>query len=253
MKSRLLLLVITLLLAGCGSMNHQQQMEQSSQNKAESELNALFSQPYIDPLTRYLETNRNNPARTDELRKVRQERDRRCQVIADNYAKQKVTAQSVERFRRGYTYSCPRAVQAYASQLESKSTISKTAPDSPSITTEQIPAHVQSSDCYLLTSIKNYAEAIRVCEAPAASGDLRAQTNMATIHYELKRYELALKWTKLAAESSAEAAFLLARLYEQGQGVEANPQEALNWYQHAQQLGHTQAGSESLRLSHEIR
>lgn len=247
MKSRLLLLVITLLLAGCGSMSHRDQIEQSSQSETEAELNALFSQPYIDPLTRYLETNRNNPARADERRRVRQERDRRCQVIADNYAQQEVTAQSVERFRRGYNYSCPRAVQAYASQLESK----PVTPDSP-VVTEPAPLHAQSSDCYLLTSIKNYAEAIRVCEAPAASGDLRAQTNMATIHYELKRYELALKWTKLAAESSAEAAFLLARLYEQGQGVEANPQEALNWYQHAQQMGHAQAGSESLRLSHEI-
>ena len=257
MKSYLLLLVMMLLLAGCESMDRKSLMEQFTQKDTTSDLEALFSQPYIDPLTRYLEANQRNTALNDQLRQVRQERDRRCKVIADRYAKQEVTAESVDRFRRGYAYSCPQAVQAYARQLESKNApaqlVSEQRPEaSTAQPPEQPKSHPQASECYLLTSIKNYADAIRICDAPAKSGDLRAQTNLANIHYELKRYDSALHWAKQAAESSADAAFILARLYELGQGVESDQQEALSWYQYAQQMGHRQAGAEGLRLSREL-
>lgn len=257
MKSYLLLLVIMLFLAGCESLDRKSLMEQPTQKDTSSELEALFTQPYIDPLTRYLEANQGNTALNDELRQVRQERDRRCKVIADRFSEQAVTAESVDRFRRGYAYSCPQAVQAYANQLELQDTPAQPAPEQrpePSRTQppEQTKPHPQSSECYLLTSIKNYADAIRICDAPARSGDLRAQTNLANIHYELKRYDSALHWAKQAAESSADAAFILARLYELGQGVESDQQEALSWYQYAQQMGHHQAGAEGLRLSREL-
>lgn len=52
--------------------------------------------------------------------------------------------------------------------------------------------------------------------------------------YEREDFEAALKhYTKAAKKDEAEAQFKLGRLYERGEGTEADPAEALIWYTRA--------------------
>ncbi|MAW36321.1 MAG: hypothetical protein CMM68_04745 [Rhodospirillaceae bacterium] len=56
--------------------------------------------------------------------------------------------------------------------------------------------------------------------------------------YEREDFEAALKhYTKAAKKDEAEAQFKLGRLYERGEGTEADPAEALIWYTRAAEQG----------------
>ena len=72
--------------------------------------------------------------------------------------------------------------------------------------------------------------------------------------YQLKKgiEPPAAKWYGKAAEQgNAHAAFLLARLLEDGHGVLQNKSEAKVWYRKAADLGHAQARVEYNRLKGE--
>ncbi|RPJ03987.1 MAG: hypothetical protein EHM37_23955, partial [Deltaproteobacteria bacterium] len=71
------------------------------------EVQALKAQPYIDPLTRYLEQHRGDAARENYLAELETLRDQRCKAVAERYARQSRTAATFARFRAGYAFSCP--------------------------------------------------------------------------------------------------------------------------------------------------
>ncbi|MEP1217503.1 MAG: tetratricopeptide repeat protein [Marinobacter sp.] len=207
---------------------------------------ALFKQPYIDPLTDYLKEYGNDTDRAAVLRIIEHERDRRCKVIARDYAGEPATEQKLARYRAGYNYSCPEDVEAFAERVsrnrktEPPATIA--APD----TKQEDPApqsqHGQSlSDCYLLTTIRNYSAAREACRESAESGDSRSQANMAIIAHAFEDYVRAFEWAQKAAPVSGKASYLLGQMYHAGRGVEQNTEQAVYWYGKAASQGHKEA------------
>lgn len=194
---------------------------------AQREVETLFAQPYIDPLTQYLADTRGDTGKTDLRQRVRTERDHRCAVIAARYDAEPPTEQSLAAYRTGYEYSCPEDVAAYAQRL----TALRDQPEpEPAIGNTASPElSKQLNDCYLLTAIRNFSEAMKACRQPAVQGDIKAQTNMALMTYALKDYASAYHWAVAAAPHSVEAARLLGQMYTAGQGVEPDAEAAEKW------------------------
>ncbi|MEC7815883.1 MAG: tetratricopeptide repeat protein [Pseudomonadota bacterium] len=232
------------------------QPETSGPDRYRQEQQALFDQRYIDPLTHYLIEHAGDPDRADVLARVRQERDRRCGVIAEQFQKEPATDQTLARYNAGYAYSCPRQVAAFEDRVNaaraSKAATTDTAPNAdgkPQDATTPVISDQALSDCYLLTTIRNYSEAREACRAPAEKGDTRAQANMAIIAYAFETYDEALIWSRKAADRSGDAAFVLAQMYETGKGVDRDAAQADHWYRAAAEHGHKDARMALERLA----
>lgn len=246
----------------------------SDPERYRAELTELLEQPNIDPLTRYLEQHGNDADRTPVLARVRAEQEKRCQRVNDRFTREKPTSERAERFRAGYLYSCPEQVSAYQEALEKtqrsdREPVEDSAParrPTPATATEMDTASnglnrsdeqrspnasngtQQQSDCYLLTTIRNFSAARNACEGPARAGDARAQTNMAVIERAFENYPSAHQWAQMAADTSADACFLLGQMHESGQGVPVSAERAVSWYTKAVDLGHADAPAALERL-----
>ncbi|RAU16633.1 hypothetical protein DN062_17015 [Nitrincola tibetensis] len=235
----------------------QTSVQSSQRNHSQNrEINQLFAQPYIDPLTQYLERNRHRKELNSELNSVRAERDRRCAAIAERFNNQTLTPANLNRYRAGYLYSCPNDVNAYAQRLAASipqdatqkasaqnmdATQATNTLSSPS-RTDSPPSNTDAlKECYLLVSIRNYHEALTMCQPLAEQNDVAAQTQMARVHYALENYDQTLHWANRAAPRSAEAAYLLGQLHQKGHGTHTDLRQASLWYQRASSMGHTKA------------
>lgn len=244
--------------------------EPSTPDPHRQERQALFGQPYLDPLTHYLIEYQGDPARAATLKKVRQERDQRCETVAAQYADEPATEAVLKRYNASYGYSCPeqvalfekrvsrqKAQQASVQAAEPKPK-SKSEPEpkpKPESAPVPDPDPVDSaegerisdqalSDCYLLTSIRNFSAARKACNNPADNGDIRSQANMATIAYAFEDYTSALTWAEKAAPASGDAAFLLGQMYARGRGISQDTDKAVYWYNEAARQGHKEAQAE---------
>lgn len=253
MYRRFISVLTILLLSGCAGINGERLSEaspeilagstevvpetvtQSEQNPYEQERQALFDQPYIDPLTDYLKEHGNDTDRESVLQQIRKERDRRCQAIAADYEAESATEQNLARYRAGYNYSCPADVEAFARRVDDNRHEKKNQP-APENALEQ-----SLSDCYLLTSIRNYSAAREACREFAENGDTRAQANMAMIAHAFEDYASALEWAQKAASVSGKASYLLGQMYASGRGVKQDPEQAVYWYQKAASQGNEEA------------
>ncbi|WP_227545925.1 tetratricopeptide repeat protein [Marinobacter fonticola] len=274
----LLTLLGVVLISGCAGLNDRNLLASSSdffsrtgdalrkigeptpQVDYEAERQALFDQPYIDPLTEYLHRFEADVSRAALLTEVRQERERRCDVIFKRYSAEPPTSKKLARYRGGYNFSCSDDVETYATMLEkqqadiaarqlAESAAAKAEPpDAVAEAAEETPpkpgrkvVSQQLSDCYLLTAIRNFSDALAACRGPAENGNVQAQTNMATIAYALQDYATAHDWARRAAPESADAANLLGEMHAAGHGVPSNRKAARTWYQQAASLGHAGA------------
>jgi len=248
---------------------------------AEKKVRPLFDQPYIDPLTEYIQRYSDDPARADRLEQVKQERDRRCAEVARRYNTDDITRTGLALYRRGYSFSCPEDVAAYEAKLEakpsaevqnrslnSKPVVSDPAPpvsdgarqpaDASRRSGEPLPEEGlaepasagesqneavsrQLNECFLLTRIRNYSAALEACHGPAEDGAIGAQSNMAQIQSALGNHESAYQWARKAAPASAQAANLLGEMYAHGRGVTEENAKAVKWFRTAAELGHAGA------------
>lgn len=248
-----LTLASVLLLSGCAALEHLRSSlvaPSTLTGPYQSEKQSLFTQPFIDPLTDYLIEHQGDPARQSVVREVRQERDRRCDEIARQYSGEPATQPVLERYNIGYGYSCPQQVAAFEQRLKRQPPEPPPEPaaqpqpavvDQAPTAEEMIVSDQALSDCYLLTSIRNFSEARAVCRLPAENGDVRAQTNMAVVAHAFEDYASALSWAEKAAPESAQAAFLLGQMYATGRGVSQNVDRAVYWYQQAARQGHSES------------
>lgn len=216
--------------------------EPSATGDSDLELKRLFDQSYIDPLTRYLRRYENDESRAAQVAQVRLEQQLRCEAVAKRYRTYPASEQTLQRYRAGYSFSCPQQVEAFALGLKSATEIAQEVPD-PQPYPEEAGAldYRQLNDCYLLTSIRNYSEALKACREPAERGDLQAQANMALISHAFQDYTSAAYWAQEAAPGSGEASYLLGRMYSAGQGVGQNHETAEQWYTQAASQGHSAA------------
>lgn len=217
---------------------------------SEQEREALLDQPYIDPLTNYLRKHQNDTTPPSILSDVRRERDARCDAIARDYQTRAATEDNLQNYRAGYDYSCPQDVAAFAERVNTRTSEPELAQAAEEDQTEAAEAQRKAlSDCYLLTSIKNFSAASKVCSTPAENGDTRAQASMGMIAYAFEKFDEALVWARHAAPESADASYLLGRLYERGKVVEVDRKKAAYWYQQAVDGGHRDAQGALQRLS----
>lgn len=287
----LVIMMCALLAAGCSSLKNSDFLnrtgdalskigQRGSVADLDQEIEPLFDQPYIDPLTEYLQQYADDPARTTLLGQVRQEREFRCAVIARRYNADEVTKAGLALYRRGYSFSCSQDVAAYQARLEAMQPAPKPARQ-PAIEprsddrekssvqlaelkrktentealsagdaqTQQIAvsakaaAFPQLNDCYLLTRIRNFSGALKACRGPAEDGVAGAQASMAKIERALGNHESAYGWALKAASDSGQAANLLGEMYAQGLGVAQDKNAAVKWFRAAAGLGH--AGAEN--------
>jgi hypothetical protein len=261
--------LIILFLNGCAAVNSGRlseifaadtadSVESGDQTSFEPERQALFDQPYIDPLTDYLIEYYADADRRSVLQQVRDERDRRCEEVATGFAAEPSTREALQRFNAGYAYSCPEQVAVFEERVNREAARSlpepSELPDPPSApetvkTPEPKPQTVSTkiipdqalSDCYLLTTIRNFSAARQACREPANLGDVRSQANMAVVAHAFEDYEEALKWAQKAASESDEAAFLLGQMYANGRGVSQNKNQAVYWFKEAARKSHKEA------------
>lgn len=281
---RLLLIILgAVLVAGCGSLKTSDFLsrtgdalskigQKSNAGGLDHEINPLFEQPYIDPLTEYLQRYAGDPRRAAQLGQVRQERERRCAAVARRYNSDGISETGLALYRRGYSFSCPQDVAAYEARLEAVQQASSPARQSaiesannakavradgmagsapkakntesndPSETQKVALSH-HLNNCYLLTQIRNFSGALNACRGPAEAGATGAQVKMAQIEKALGNHEAAYRWARQAAPESAEAANLLGEMYANGLGVAQDKAAAANWFRTAAGLGH--AGAQS--------
>lgn len=210
------------------------------QQRFQAEVDALFGQPLIDPLTRYLEEHSGDDARAPYLTKVASERDSRCQAIAKKYSGEAANPQNLQRMQRGYLYSCPGEVKAFASRVDSVKPSGPPSRIAPNADASKPTAMAESlnrkevNNCYLLFTIKNYRQALEACREPAQSGDARAQHHMASLALINRDHEAAAAWaTRSAGQQFAPGQLLLGNLYKEGQGVKKDQAQALKLMQQA--------------------
>lgn len=229
----------------------------SNEKGLSGEIDELFEQPKIDPLTRYLEEHDGDPRREELLVQVRAERQRRCEAIAELYAGRSPDQANLNRLRQAYSYSCPDLVRGFAKQVEEAERETAMA-DPPSPPEEPSPDDAQDDpevaaavgevdkeqleNCLVLSRIRNYREAVQVCREPAEKGEARAQYQLARALRGLQHYPEAVHWAKRAEQQQLpEAQYLLGLLYLEGQGVEHDAAKALGWFERAGDNGFLEA------------
>ncbi|MEH6493105.1 tetratricopeptide repeat protein [Halopseudomonas sp.] len=245
-----------------------------------AEVEALFDQQYIDPLTRYLNAHSGDAAYAPYLSLVRDERQQRCSAIADRYAVQAPSPAALQRLKGGYNFSCPDVVSAFAQRLDSLPADATALPDAeqrratakPAASSQ--PASDDAKNCYLLFSIKNLQQAATPCLAAATQGDAKAEHHMAVIEQTANNQNEALRWARRSAEAGdaagqlllakmlsaageqeqafgwlqksagqnqREANYLLAQAYQQGKGTRTNFPQSQIHLQRAASAGHVPA------------
>jgi len=261
----LVIMMSAVLIAGCGNLKTSDFLsrtgdalskigQRDSMAGFDQEIQPLFDQPYIDPLTEYLQRYQNDSSRTAQLGQVRAERERRCAAIARRYNAGEITETVLAQYRRGYSFSCPQDVAAYEARLEAIPQGAKPArqPGSEPLNNDseerddeaqKVAVSRQLNDCYLLTRIRNFSGALAACRGPAEVGAVGAQASMALIENALGNHESAYRWARKAAPESGQAAYLLGEMYAQGRGVAQDKDSAAKWFKVAAGLGHAEAES----------
>ncbi|SDU12462.1 tetratricopeptide repeat protein [Halopseudomonas salegens] len=243
-----LLISLFVLLVGCSGLPERQtdsgetdkESTSDSQSERETELAELFAQPYIDPLTRYLEEHEDNRRYSAYIAKVTTERDQRCQAIAEQYRGRAASQENLNRYRRGYLYSCPDDVSAFAERVEKAMAVERQANQRSSDTRSSVQETTQRqiNNCYLYFTIRNLRRARNNCEQPAAAGDPKAQHHLASLERTDGDLASALEWARLSAEQNhAPGQLLYAELLQTGQGDNLNNRTALQWLEAAATQG----------------
>lgn len=214
------------------------------------EVETLFAQSRIDPLTRYLEAHSGDASRAPQLALVAREREVRCEGIAQIYAGREANPENLARLRRNYLYSCPLEVAEFAHRVVAStpqrtaraSTLPAPAPEpSRGMPDEPLQTAVTrqlNRNCYLLYTIRNYRQAVDACREPAEHGDAKAQHHMASMARVRRDYAAARSWAeRSASQQHPPAQLLLGTLYQAGQGVPRDEARALGLMRQAADAG----------------
>lgn len=242
--------------------------ESKDQALLQEEIEQLFAQPYIDPLTDYLDEHSADDLRAGQLVLVAQERDKRCAAIADIYAGREASRANLQRMQRGYLKSCPHDVQDFAARVQQSSAAqiasanrevpqpaSEPAPDPAADlgkasdpvadldkALEEALARRQNGNCYLLFTIRNYTQAYEACRPIAASDDAKAQHHMASLERTRGNYGAAFNWAeRSASQQHPPGQMILGQLYQAGQGTRQDQAKGLELLQKAADSGLSEA------------
>lgn len=221
------------------------------------ELQALFAQPYIDPLTDYLAKNQHDDALRDVLARVKAEREKRCADIALLYQKRAKTAANLAKLRTGYQRSCAHVVEAFAVLVESSvpsaspaqaTTARVTKPPTlvpeapspdlvePSVGSQTYAVYRQQVllNCQFKLAAQDMQAVIDSCQRLARQGEALAQSYLGTAYMQQQQVAQAEYWWRKAAEQGlAQAQYHLGVLYAEGRVLKQDWQQSFDWLQRA--------------------
>lgn len=164
-----------------------------------SELRELFAQNYIDPLSDYIKANSADTAKAEAVEKVKAERMKRCRRVAARYHRRAKNSVNLEKLTRGYGYSCPQVVAAFAALITVKTNENAVEKTRATQKDAVFDADTEKSVGLLMSKNidesapwynvkKNFLfscedaftaeikkEVLRLCTVPAARGDARSQ------------------------------------------------------------------------------
>ncbi|MDM8559310.1 hypothetical protein [Candidatus Parabeggiatoa sp. HSG14] len=90
---------------------------QLNQEILAQEIEALFTQSYINPLTDYLLKYQGDNSRASYLKRIETERQKRCGKIGKRFQQQDKNSTTLVQLTRGYNYSCPQIVTGFAKSI----------------------------------------------------------------------------------------------------------------------------------------
>ncbi len=219
--------------------------------KTSSDTQALFAQPYIDPLTDYLEQHPN--ASQDLQARIHAEREKRCAEVAVLYQQRDKTTAQLNKLRTAYQRSCPHLIEAFARQLppatpqappQTMATSAATAASEMAIDSPSYAAYRQQAlqSCLQALSDTAWLTVIKPCKDLAKHRDAMAQTYLGRVYFQHQQPQQAAHWwQQAAAQGMAQAQYHLGLLYAKGQGVSQNVSQAAQWLQRAAHQGHSAA------------
>lgn len=232
----------------------------SAGTDADAEVRRLFAQKYIDPLTRYIQANQDNPHKSAQLRRVQAEREQRCQAIAARFAQRAATQANLQKFQAGYEFSCAAEVAAFAERVQNQPATAVEAEDSEEIETEadseaEIETTTQSlvakqkpspQSCQQSIQQHDYPAAFKHCQAAAEQGNAQAQTALAHLYENgkgvIRDDAQAVFWYRKAAlQGDSAAQSTLGVRYYTGEGVEKDYTQAAAWQRKAAEQGYPDA------------
>ena len=239
------LLLLMCCMAGCAVLPEPLRPAawQRTDSALQAEVERLLDQPYIDPLTRFLQQHAAQHGDDPGYRRLARERDSRCRAIGTRYARQSPTEDNLQSLRNGYQFSCPEQVQDFARRVAERPApaAEPSAADAPKPSARP-QASTQANDCYLLFAIRNYQQAQPACTQAAEAGDARAQHHLASLLRSNRAFTDALYW----AEQSSSGGYppgqlLLAEFYQRGHGAPADRDRALQLIEQAAGQGLAEA------------
>lgn len=178
----------------------------------QAEVKRLLAQNYIDPITRFIFMHEKDKAYQNALQTLSKERNHRCEQIAKQYQTQPKTQTQLDKLRKGYHFSCPQQVDAFAIAVtKAKKTVEEAPvlqkPDNNQQQTESLQACNRSYDDM------NYARALADCKPLALRGYADAQLKLGMMYADgrgtTKDYQTAYLWLSLAVQSGMSQAKVL--------------------------------------------
>ncbi len=257
------------------------EMDSASSADNDADIQALFAQKRIDPLTDYLNTHQGDKNKAEQVARVLQERDQRCEKIAAWHLKKAPTQENLDRLKGGYAYSCQSLIETFTQRVaevqrtqtpnnqaiasapkeaepvpeavaaetpKAEKTQNDVAKLPPPVVTQPAPAPMieQKKDCQQAMQQKNFAKILDACPKKAQKGLLQAQLTLAKMYADGKGVaqndQQAVQWYRLAAEQGDKTAqSALGVYYYTGNGVQQNYRQAAQWQHKAAQQGYPEA------------
>jgi hypothetical protein len=93
------------------------QVEWQQEQKQEQELQHLFAQPRIDPLTDAINGHEGDNTRMLYVQRLKTERAKRCSEIERRFQIQPKNNRTLAKLTKGYNYSCPDVITRFAQRI----------------------------------------------------------------------------------------------------------------------------------------
>lgn len=184
-----ILLVLSLNIMGCVDPQPPKPPQPDIWKTAiESEIDDLFSQKYIDPLTNYVKTHERDPSRKDAIQRVRIEIGNRCQKIAKRFKRKPKTKATLAKLKAGYQYSCSRIVDEFAKII-------------PRYEEKSSQYEANNTQCQY-PSVKDVETSITLCEPLAYIGNTKAQLVLSKLYRDKDDKIWAFVWASFATTLS---------------------------------------------------
>ncbi|MCP4702471.1 MAG: hypothetical protein GY862_37270 [Gammaproteobacteria bacterium] len=251
MRYIIIFFAVVLSLAGCqgaGSVKPDAGSDSKTETpsnrevQAKQEMEELFSQALIDPLTKYIEKYRDD--KYSYVEEVLAEREKRCEQIELRYQKREKTRANLIKLTGGYDYSCPQVVERFTKAMAQENSQGKEIQEPAVASSEQLSSEQPSSE---QPSSEQPSSEQPSSEQPGAATELsppepKAADKTLACRTAIEQQDSAAIFENcLTAQEDPDVQFKLGELYAKGTGTARDFEEAAKWYRLAAEQGNARA------------